>query len=65
MEPRFLSKYLKIEKVFIWDGIGTKSLPHQDDAENIMCVIKGSKTFYIASPFESNLVYAGLKKDYP
>ena len=51
--------------VFYWDGIGTKSLGHQDDAENFMCVIRGWKEFYLATPFESNYLYAGQKESYP
>jgi hypothetical protein len=31
--------------------MGTVSLPHQDDTENIMCVLKGHKNFTIVSPF--------------
>ena len=38
---------------------------HTDDAENIMCVIRGYKDFYIVSPFESKFVYSGQKEEYP
>ena len=53
IEPKYGADFLKSQAVYYWDGIGTISLPHQDDAENIMCVIKGYKDFYLVSPFES------------
>jgi hypothetical protein len=63
--PEYADLFLPIEKVFYWDGIGTKSLGHTDDAENIMCVLRGYKDFYIISPFESKFVYSGQKEGYP
>lgn len=63
--PEMADKYLPTESVYYWDGIGTKSLGHTDDAENIMCVLRGWKDFYIVSPFESLFVYPGQKEDYP
>ena len=57
--PKIADKFLPIEQVYYWDGIGTKSLGHTDDAENIMCVIRGWKDFYIVSPYESKFVYPG------
>eukprot|EP00355_Strombidium_rassoulzadegani_P000133 CAMPEP_0168608272 /NCGR_PEP_ID=MMETSP0449_2-20121227/534_1 /TAXON_ID=1082188 /ORGANISM="Strombidium rassoulzadegani, Strain ras09" /LENGTH=201 /DNA_ID=CAMNT_0008648237 /DNA_START=315 /DNA_END=916 /DNA_ORIENTATION=+ len=64
-EPYHAQAFLSLDKVYMWDGIGTKSLPHQDDAENIMCVVRGFKTFYIVSPFQSHFVYSGQKENYP
>jgi|ERR1712086_41980 len=65
IEPKYGAEYLETRSVYYWDGMGTKSLPHQDDAENIMCVITGYKDFHVVSPFQSNFVYSGLKEGYP
>ena len=65
IEPKYGAEFMDPQAVYYWDGIGTVSLPHQDDAENIMCVLSGYKDFYLASPFESSLVNAGQKNGYP
>ena len=65
IEPEFGSKFLKFRNQFYWDGVGTKSLGHTDDAENIMCVITGYKDFYLVSPFHSKFLYPGQKEAYP
>lgn len=57
--PIYGEMFMNTIAVFYWDGIGTKSLGHQDAAENFMCVIRGWKEFYLATPFESNFLYAG------
>ena len=57
--PPILSDYLRFHMTSFWQGIGTVSLPHTDEAENIMCVFKGYKNFTIVSPFHSRFVYAG------
>lgn len=59
IEPKYGVEMMKTQATYYWDGIGTVSLPHQDDAENIMCVLTGYKDFYMVSPFESDLVNAG------
>ena len=60
IEPDLGSKLLNLKQVAFWHGVGTVSLPHTDDSENLMCVVKGWKQFTIVSPFESHLVYAGF-----
>ena len=65
VEPSYGVELMTKAAVYYWDGIGTKSLAHQDDAENFMCVIRGWKEFYIVSPFESAFVYPGLKDGMP
>jgi hypothetical protein len=65
VEAPFLSEFLEVDKVLVWDGVGTKSLPHQDEVENVMCVLRGSKKFFIASPFQTDKVYGGQKQGAP
>ena len=41
------------------------TLPHTDEDENFMCVLRGWKKFTIISPFERERLYAGLSTSVP
>lgn len=65
INPPVAATMLKPYIVNFWQGIGTVSLAHNDDAENIMCVLKGSKTFTIISPFHTHYVYTSTTPGMP
>mmetsp|Transcript_12901 Transcript_12901/g.12791 ORF Transcript_12901/g.12791 Transcript_12901/m.12791 type:complete len:248 (+) Transcript_12901:242-985(+) len=65
INPEIGDELLKTTIVSFWQGFGTVSLPHQDDVENIMCVLKGYKNFTIVSPLQSHFVYHAEKPNMP
>ena len=50
-QPWLGTNLLVFQEYAIWHGFGTVSLPHTDNNENFMCVLKGWKDFTIVSPF--------------
>ena len=59
--PPLMDSIMGIGKVTFWLGEGTLTRPHTDSMENMMCVYKGSKIFYVAPPTDRKYLYCGTQ----